>query len=164
MDTASPHVFVPPADTKERKMSMVVANGRRASAFVAQPTAASTSIPILNEPGMQPLLPLLPPQAEDKASSPVMMTSTITDEKGDTEVKEEKKQSSPLTVVTKPTLPLVSELSDRDLEKCSDLIFFIREHPEIFLDIATCCNSLSVRMIFCCPVCLLSLINSIGTN
>jgi hypothetical protein len=136
---------------------MALANGRRASSVIVPSTPVVPSlIPILNEPGMQPLLPLLAPQAEHKASSPVtIQPSTGMEEKGDNETKEDKRESplsssSPLTVIVKPTpLSRTIELTDQELEKCSDLIFFLREHPEICLDIVGCCGSLSVRSFLC---------------
>lgn len=147
MDTTSPHVFVPPADTKERKSSIVLANSRRASAIsvtTSTPTAQS-SIPILNEPGMQPLLPLIP---SEKVSPE--KPSEVVEQKEESEALVEnqddgKESKSPetLPVVVKAPASVV-ELSEKDLVYLSSIFFFLRDHPDIFLDLARCCDSLSV--------------------
>lgn len=139
-------------------MSVLLPNGRRASSINPTPStlALQSPIPILNEPGMQPLLPLLSPMGEMKESSGDDVTITSpekeqetkpqTDNGTDSESKEDLKPSN-LTSNSEfqsVSSPKSFEVTADDLRKCSEIFFFLRNHPELFLDIARCCDSLSV--------------------
>jgi hypothetical protein len=180
-------------------MSILLPNGRRASSVSQTPavhSALQSPIPILNEPGMQPLLPLLSPQtapgaaaatvpttAEDKdkdssgatlSTEKEMKTETTITVDGseakasgtETESKEDKdKEPKPSRLHPTPESPAgkaslspnaAFEVTEEDLRKCSEVFFFLRDHPELFLDIARCCNSLSVRL-SSSPLCSFSL-------
>lgn len=150
MDTSSPHVFVPPADTKERKKSVVLSNSRRASAVSVAPATPSlqSTIPILNEPGMQPLLPLI----ETDSASPGKSESEHKDEVEVKLVQEQEnatERKSPETLTAKTVAHVsVVELTEYDLKHLSSIFFFLRDHPDIFLDLARYCTSLSVLLLF----------------
>ena len=136
-------------------MSVLLPNGRRASSINPTPStsALQSPIPILNEPGMQPLLPLL---SEMKESSGDGVTTTSPEKEQDTKPQtdngthsESKEDLKPSNLTSNSELqsapsPRSFEVTADDLSKCSEIFFFLRHHPELFLDIARCCDSLSV--------------------
>jgi hypothetical protein len=90
---------------------------------------------------MHPLLPLLP-QPEEK-SSEIVQNSADTEEKKEVPLIESREEriKSPELQLFKPVAVLSMELTDSDLEGCSTIFFFIRNHPEIIIDLAKCCSS-----------------------
>lgn len=180
-----------------------MSTGRRASAINLPSSLSSqqTTIPILNEPGMQPLLPLLPvvESKQDSFSTNIIQSEQKNEETGTSNDKvdnEEKKsenliikpnaspQTIPITlnsstiatnnqdnnnnnnindsnnnnnksnnnnntissIINKSTGVNVIELNENDLNYCSELFFFIRDHPEIIIDLFRCCDNLQVKI------------------
>lgn len=130
----------------------------------------TSSIPILNEPGMQPLIPLISDIESKPAQNTVNSNTTDNEEKNGitatttttttssndvldnseekvSEIRIVKPTPSPPTMpisVTNTTPLATVELNEDHLKSCSELFFFIRDHPEIIVDIIKCCDNLQV--------------------
>jgi hypothetical protein len=108
---------------------------------------------------MQPLLPLLSPAGEEKESSGGAATTSPekeqkaeaqTENGTDSESREDLKPShltpsSESAMAQSAPSPKAFEVTEDDLRRCSETFFFLRDHPELFYDLARCCDSLSVR-------------------